>query len=861
MFLKKLELQGFKSFAHRTTLEFDKGITAIVGPNGSGKSNIADGVRWALGEQSLKMLRGKKSEDVIFSGSESRARLGLAEVSLFLSNEDGQMPIPYGEVVISRRVYRDGESEYLLNSRPIKLIDLAELLAKSGFGQKTYSVINQGMIEAILNASPLERKEMFEEAAGVKPFQIKKNRAIRKLERTRENLKQISALLRELRPRKNFLEKQVSRAEERKKLEEELKNLQKKWYQFLWQELSKKEKSLQEEERSKKEVIESLKGKVRDLEKRVLEKEKKSDFFQSEYISLSEIVDNLQEKKAAIEIKLARIKGHLESLSEIASSSVNESSMEKQHNFLQIQIEENDSEIERTKAKLNEKLAKLMILNDRLVKIQGEVGNLRETPKDDAVDMSELTEELEQVYSLQQELIESITSCEGADDVSEIEADARRISLLLEELIEKFEEVEAGRLTRKTISLQKELTEILSKKEDFQKEANVLEVSLGIAENKKEFLLSNLKSLSAAISKLSKSDKKEGKSHDSLIQEEKNLSENLSRAAKELETAKEKLSLASREESQRKNKIFDLEREFRAKRDEFEKINSEFNEINIECAKFSSRKENFLREVEEVLGKEPVKKIVLETKEIAYLDKEKAADRVEFLKESLLKIGSIDEGALSEFEEVNERYQFLEKEYQDLRKAIADLKKAILKLEKKITEQFEREFKEIDKNFNKYFRIIFGGGHAGLFIQKYQPQESAEESLEERKIRTGIEIKAIPPGKKIKSLNALSGGEKALTSIAILFSIIAANPSPFVILDEVDAALDESNSRRFGKIVGSLTGKTQFIIITHNRETMREARCLYGVTMQDDGVSRLLSVKLDSYSTSTLNLVRNKNLS
>ena len=200
MYLKKLELIGFKSFAQKTTLEFNRGVVSVVGPNGSGKSNIADAIRWALGEQSIKLLRGKRSEDVIFSGSSSKARLGMAEVSIHLDNEDRQMPVDYSEVVITRRVYRNGEGEYLLNNGPVRLQDIQLLLAKANFGQRSYSVIGQGMIDHILVASPAERKAFFDEAAGVRQFQIKREQAVSKLEQTEENLEQARMLLVEIEP-------------------------------------------------------------------------------------------------------------------------------------------------------------------------------------------------------------------------------------------------------------------------------------------------------------------------------------------------------------------------------------------------------------------------------------------------------------------------------------------------------------------------------------------------------------------------------------------------------------------------------------------------------------------------------------
>ncbi len=250
MYLEKIELQGFKSFAQKTELEFNgkkvkggRGITAIVGPNGSGKSNIADAVRWVLGEQSMKTLRGKKSEDVIFSGSDTKARLGFAEVSLFLNNEDGSAPIDYSEIVITRRLYRNGESEYLINKNKARLSDILMLLAKANFGQRTYSVIGQGMVDHFLIATPSERKEFFDEAAGVRQFQIKKEQTINKLKRTKDNLRQAEALISEIEPRLRSLTRQVKRLEKREVIEKELKDLQIEYYGNFWRDLMSQHKS------------------------------------------------------------------------------------------------------------------------------------------------------------------------------------------------------------------------------------------------------------------------------------------------------------------------------------------------------------------------------------------------------------------------------------------------------------------------------------------------------------------------------------------------------------------------------------------------------------------------------------------
>jgi len=263
MFLQKIEIHGFKSFAQKTTLEFPRpgkgcplvrngtknggknqlaegtcGIACIVGPNGSGKSNMVDAVRWVLGEQSLKSLRGKKSQDVIFSGSEKKARLGLAEVSLYINNEDGTMPIDYQEAVISRKIYRDGESEYRINKSKVRLQDVLIMTAKANFGQKSYSIVSQGSIDQVIMANPNERKDYFDEAVGVREFQLKRDQSLNKLEIAWNNLRQVDALLTEIQPRLNSLTRQVKRLEKREKIEAELKTGQQQYYGWLWHDLN-----------------------------------------------------------------------------------------------------------------------------------------------------------------------------------------------------------------------------------------------------------------------------------------------------------------------------------------------------------------------------------------------------------------------------------------------------------------------------------------------------------------------------------------------------------------------------------------------------------------------------------------------
>jgi chromosome segregation protein len=262
MHLQKLVIQGFKSFANKTSLEFTPAMTAIVGPNGSGKSNIADAVRWVLGEQSLKTLRGKKSGDVIFAGSDKKTRLGYCQVDLHLNNEDHKAPVDFSEIVISRKVYRDGEGEYYLNKNRVRLQDILMLLAKSNFGQRSYSIIGQGTVDLFLSATPMQRKEYFDEAAGVRQFQIKKEQAENKLRQTKDNLKQAEMLIQEIAPRLRSLTRQVHRLEKREEVTKQLKEIQHTYYAGLWHDLKKKqeieEKNYQQVEIKRKTTADEL---------------------------------------------------------------------------------------------------------------------------------------------------------------------------------------------------------------------------------------------------------------------------------------------------------------------------------------------------------------------------------------------------------------------------------------------------------------------------------------------------------------------------------------------------------------------------------------------------------------------------
>ena len=759
MYLKKVEISGFKSFANKTTLEFlpagnfinekeAKGITAIVGPNGSGKSNVSDAIKWAMGEQSMKSLRGKKSEDVIFAGSGTKARLSSAHVSLFFDNTDKRIPLEFSEVVITRKLYRSGESEYIINGSKTRLIDVADLLARAGIGKESYSVINQGMSDSFLNASPIDRRSVLEDAAGVKQYQIKKERALRKLESTRENMERVSGLIREIEPHLKMLKRQAEKAQQGKDIASKLKEKQTKLFSFLWNE------------------------------------------FQSQRQQFSKEKETLGASMMNMQREVDKMNDELNLESAVAQDGGVQQELEKKKSHIRHELNEIERELIISEGRVvveREKMA-----NQKMIEII-------------PVDLKYVQEKLKSIRESQERLIKRVEEIESLEDVQEIKEHARAIQ---QQLYDLYEESGKGEVTikkdnsKETEEIQKKIDALESKK----KELHLLEEKC-----KKEF----------------------------------------EKIEKEIESEYQKIK-KSRE------RFFQLEKETRGRQEQLSVLKDQFNEAKIKLARIEVREEDLVSEIKEELKCE-ASALKYDGEEINREQLEKEIGR---MKMQLEQIGGIDSMIVEEYNETNTRFDFLTQELKDLADALVSLESIIKEMDQRISVEFEKAFEQINKEFTKYFRIIFGGGNAHLTKIKIAARGSAsldeknqdidngeslenEETPKEKKEEVGVDVFACPPGKKIANLSMLSGGERSLTALALLFAIIAHNPPPFSILDEVESALDEANSRRFGKILQELSGTTQFVAITHNRETMRQASLLYGVTMGEDGISKLLSVRLD----------------
>ncbi|MDD4412182.1 MAG: AAA family ATPase [Patescibacteria group bacterium] len=1037
MYLEKLVVQGFKSFANKNELIFPgalkegkHGLTAVVGPNGSGKSNVADAVRWALGEQSMKTLRGKKSEDVIFAGSDKKGQLGMAEVSLYLNNHDGQSSIEYSDIVLTRRLFRDGNSEYLLNNNRVRLLDVQMLLAKANFGQKTYSVIGQGMVEGFLNTSLAERKEFFDEATGVKQYQIKRDDALNKLKSSLENLSQSQMLVMEIEPRLKTLSKQMSRLEKKGQLVSELDDLSLNYYAKSWQDINTKIKDIKLKMGDLEAAANHKKEEVANLEKQlslINIEETVNDEFDKYQAQLAEA----QREKISLEKYLESLKGWLELSTEavekndllllnneqeklladldVAKANQNKIFAEPDRRASISEIANEVEKLERDRSGLLREINRLDAwiemkleaagqfdlaflhnrhkeLNELVEFSEKEISDLVANTAKEEVFLANKSAEKEGLLSRIKELNDEIRQSASLGDkaiVTEVNSrleksllkleqaeqadDLQLIRAALAEIREELKQVlvfSTGREnTIKLEKLRENLADYQLKKEKIANELSTCQLNLNVISEKKRLINAKIDSVRRELNDIDGKIKKGEEKFDagSAKGERDELKKKESVLVEQINALRSKLSELRLADDQKRLAVTSARQQTENIERELNRVNNRLNEIKFSVTKTEIRREEFERQI--ILNKPDVlfevaiintellniqqrvdgaenkaifarqkisefnnaqetkrKKLIelqkllqeasaennrllgnlndfnlnivrYETKledlelEIAenynHLDRiknhsvgesfnhDEAFNKIKNIKHQLELIGSIDEDAEKEYIETKERYDFLSVQVNDLNDTIKSLEEVINELDETIRGRFDKEFKVIATKFEEYFKVLFNGGDAKIVkVMSDELNDEDDDSGEAKVIESdnltaktlkkikalqrvnatglaGIEIMATPPGKKIRSIQMLSGGERALTAIALICAIISANPSPFVVLDEVDAALDEANSERLAKILDELSHKTQFIVITHNRAPMRKASILYGVTMQADGVSKLLSVKLE----------------
>jgi chromosome segregation protein len=876
MHLEKLQVQGFKSFANKNVLVFPgmldktkRGITAVVGPNGSGKSNIADAIRWALGEQSMKTLRGKKSEDVIFSGSDKKGKLGMAEVSLFFNNEDRAGGMDYSEIVLSRRLYRNGDSEYLLNGSRARLSDIQIMLAKANFGQKTYSVIGQGLVEGFLNTSLAERKAFFDEATGVKQFQIKRDDSLNKLRASYENLSQVSMLLSEIEPRLRSLTKQVNKLEKRDEVKKELRSEQLRYYSFIWHGINSDFSRYNDKFLSYEKIKRDNDNKLENLNKE-LEKAEQENQSSEEIKEWQREINKLRQKREEYIRDLAQINAQLEIKLE-SKGRFDLSWLNSKKEELLTSIKRTEEEVGGFKNNIrNDKEKEALLfdekraIDDKLNKLNIELNNIRLKENKDKLG------EKEDIKKALKKAFDSLRELDNENDLKLIKETIKKIRKEIGRLMD-FADNEEDR--EKAGEIQKSIIDLSNKKEELFIKINESNLRISSRNERLKLLKEKIDSLEKELFGIEKKIKGSNNEIDpeKYEQEKKVVKEKLNKIDEEIKIISLKINEKEKQAEEKRNKVILIQKNIQSLQGDINSINRELGELQVNSTRYETKLEDLEMEIrhnyKDLAG---VKKAEVDNN----LDIDKTREKIDSLKRQLDLIGGIDPGVENEYKETKERYEFFHSQSSDLEKAIHSLEEIVKELDINIKEKFDKEFKVISKKFEEYFKILFNGGNAKIIkvMEDDKDEEDSTSDQDEEKNNkkdsrdilakndikrikflkkhnatglAGIEIQATPPGKKIKSISMLSGGERALTAIAMISAIISANPAPFVVLDEVDAALDEANSERLAKILDDLSHKTQFIVITHNRASMRRASTLYGVTMGDDGISKLLSIKLE----------------
>ncbi|MGN1372322.1 MAG: AAA family ATPase [Candidatus Coprovivens sp.] len=978
MYLKCIRATGFKSFADKTEIDIDKGITGIVGPNGSGKSNVVDAVRWVLGEQSVKALRGDGSmTDVIFAGSKSRGPQTRASVSLVFDNSDHYLNSDFNEIEIKRVVYKTGENEYYINNAKVRLKDITDLFLDSGAGKESFNIISQGAVADIINSKPEDRRVIFEEAAGVLKYKKRKEESFRKLEKTNENLARVNLLIDELlvtlTPLKEQSEKATKYLEYKKDLESieialiasDINSINSEYekvkdrVKYLNDEVEKLSLSnnsdnskveqlkvlsmkLDSDIEEKNNVVINLNKVLNELQSKkqiTMERQKyevDGNRLQESILLLKEEVLNLTNSIESVTGDIDQIKKELEikQLKSMEFIKINEEKKKKKFD-IQNNINLTNKELMNLNNRidiLNDNInndtklpysVRNVINNIRLKGIHGVLGKLIDVPEKyvTAIETSlgantnvivvenencakEAINYLKEnrlgratffpmsIIKARNVMFEDLAKIKDIDGYigtadSLVKYDEKYRGIVLNQLgnvivVDNIDTLnKIGKLIQykyKIVSLEGEISfaggaitggaskgtnGVMNQKyelDELKKQMTEKKKNLGVLED-------SLTKINLEIEKVS-SDLENNQRSVVLLTEQVNLktdylkdlhnsyniknNELIGAQNKEDNTLDKELDMIVSEYyekmSLKNSETKELDKLKSKKSDlatEIAELEKEYREMNSKI----SQKQNELKIEEIKLGKMDVKldnlllnlnenyNLTYERAKAEYeldIDEDTARLTVNNLKSKIKSLGEVNTGSISEYERLNDRYTFLSTQRDDLEKSVTNLLSVIEEMDELMKSKFIQTFEKISEEFKIVFKKLFKGGEG--ILELTNPNDI---------LNTGIDISALPPGKKLNSIALLSGGEKTLTAIALLFAILNVKPVPFVILDEVEAALDEANVDAFGNYLLSRKEKSQFIIITHKKRTMEYADALYGITMQESGVSKLVSVKLE----------------
>jgi chromosome segregation protein len=1027
MRFKHLTLQGYKSFATKTEFLFPTGITAIVGPNGSGKSNIADAICWVLGEQSMRTLRGKSTADMIFAGGRRRARAGMAEVALTLDNADDWLPIEFSEITITRRAYRSGDNEYLINGSRVRLRDITALLAEGGLSQRTYTVIGQGLVDAALSLRPQERRALFEEAAGISLYRTRREDAMRRLEETQHNLERVYDIVSEITPRLERLEREVKQVEEYRRITAHLERLQRTWYGYLWGnqqvtlaralekasvlesilekhqtrsaklneqlvQLRRQEKELRtklrdwhresadlhdrvserqreravaeertrllklrreellaeleplsDQEEAQTERVVQARAQVEQLERELAERKTQLTHLEQEWATMQEQAQELAQRRPQAEQELrthrtrlerlnqtfvearaeaARLAGEQEALKHIRDAGTAYDTGVQA--LLQAHLDgvlgplaaliQVPPEWERAvEASLGLDLQAVVVERSSIAKearriLESSGGRVTLLPLDSlrpvpplpasALRAANVVTCEEKVRPAVETLLGTIALCDDlaaawallpamppgsrcvtpagvvlrADGVISIgeagiladERAQREVSARLETIRQHRQEIEVEQQAEAewVATLETRLEKLTQQATAAREEAARVEqetlgkarMEVAVAEEalrsrqtalqRESVLLDRLRVQITARRQCAEDLEVE---HDATIAHSRELRADAAQAETDQRQMRERIQPAEEELVRLGDEQTALQEQEQRARDRVRDAEVRYGRAQLEVDRCRDELKLLSRRIEEDLGLvelELAESVTAQTplplrpevSELPIVEElpQGLEEEIQRLKARLRRLGGVNPNAPADYMEVQERYRFLTEQSTDLETAAEQLHQVVAELDELMETSFRETFDSVAAQFSETFTALFNGGAARLELT--EPDDL---------MNTGVDIVARPPGKRAQRLALLSGGERALTAAALLFALLRVSPAPFCVLDEVDAMLDEANVGRFRALLEELAQQTQFIVVTHNRGTIEAADTIYGVSMGADGVSQVVSLKLD----------------
>ncbi len=924
MFLKSLDIYGFKSFADKTHIDFSEGITALLGPNGCGKSNVVDAIKWVLAERNSKNLRAEKMEDVIFNGTERRPALNTAEVTLTIANDKGLLPLDDEEIAITRRLYRSGDAEYFINQRPAGPTEIRRLFMDTGVGKAAYSVMEQGKIDQILSSKPEDRRYLFEEAAGISRSKAEVAEAERELERTRQNMTQIEIAMGEIKRQYDSLKTQSEKTIKYRKLKEEIYETERDLALLRLKNFVQDKARHEEELKKVLEKRDTIRKEIEEINNTISENMDKVKAMQEDlYNKQATLLAIGQEKNGKLELikqqnqqalimkeKLNALEGRKNAIQERVDNLQDEideqnaglHSKTKQLNDIKTNIQSFEKNIETSSSQITD--------NDRKAEaLRTQIGSLEDERADLQKELAAITEDIvstldeklkgtgfsEAAMRLAKEELEThlgklkiflegrknvfadfIKQNHSADDckktVEEASQAFEEASLQLsdiEDALIKYQDASPafiteflspqGIMTKKReidekisanhkkvdqlddeiAGLQSQNKDLSVKIEEYKETCNKLKLNeiqmqeqITASQNQINMLNRQLASEKASLQETQEELFTEQKRADEIQEQINTYQDELSeieyrgkKLADEMNKLDEEIAKANKSVSGKSSSLDKKREEQNRCQEQYEKLSLSLNSSDNDIRNI---KQNF---------QDQYSRDLMEFEERMYKITTPSADLREQLsntKKEFQSLGTVNLMAPEEFGEVKDRYERQSSNYEDTQKSLENLTRVSEEIKSKSAEMFLETYNQIKKNFHNMFRRLFNGGRAELKLE--DPTNI---------LTSGIDIYAQPPGKKLENIALLSGGEKTMTAVALLFATYQVRPSPFCLLDEIDAALDDKNVSSFVTALESFASVSQYIVITHNKKTVMGASTMLGITMEESGVSKIIALRLD----------------